>query len=286
MPARLRLLGPVSLPYSVYTFGAATGRSLLVTVCCLLTGALLAGCGSESAPSDKPPTTHTLVFVDQSVSTGAHPEAQSLFADSLAHIISQRMRRVGDRISLFYVHEETLSKAHHLDIQNDIPPPDNKQFRDEQALADAQHKQKTERFITQTTDRFQNALQSAPFSSSFTSWTDLWGTLGVASTVFSSTADRRVLYYFSDMFESMPGPKRRNFDRSPPTSRSQAEQWAQADADGLDSLMVINQSTLQKAEVRVLMGTLATKRQAQPVKFYWLALFQEVGLPRDQIHYN
>lgn len=259
---------------------------LLLGATVLFTAVLLSGCGSESSSSAAPPTTHTLVFVDQSVSTGAHPKAQSLFVDSLAHIADQNMRTPGDRISLFYVHEETLSKAHHLDHANDLSPPEDKQFQDEQALAQAQHKQKTERFLTRTTNRLQEALQSAPFSSSFSNWTDLWGTLGVASTTLSSEADRHVLYYFSDMFESMPGPTRRNFDQTPPTSRSEAERWARTDAQALDSLMVLKQSRLQNATVRVLLGTLATKDHAQPVKFYWLTLFQEVGIPRAQIHYN
>ncbi len=255
--------------------------------CTLLALLLLLGCGSESASSEEaPPSTHTLVFIDQSVSTGAHPEARALFLDSLAHIVDQRMRTAGDRISLFYVHEQTLSKAHHVDIQNDIPPPDDKQFQAEQALAQAEHKKKTEQFITQTTRRLQEALRSAPFSSSFSEWTDLWGTLGVAGTTLSPNTDRHVLYYFSDMFESMPGPHRRNFDRSPPRSRSQAEQWARTDAAALDSLMVLNRTRLQDTRVRVLLGTLATKDHAQSVKFYWRTLFQEVGIPRSHIDYN
>lgn len=255
-----------------------------------LIGALLvAGCGSESDSSSStasPPTTHTLIFVDHSVSTGDHPDARSLFADSLARIVNQKMNTHGDRISLVFVHEKTLSKAHQIDITNDVSAPEDAQFADEQALAQARHKRQTEQFLQNTTQRLQKALQSPPIASSFTDWTDLWGTLGVASTTLSPSADRYRLYYFSDMFESMPGATRRNFDRRPPTSRSQAERWARADADGLDSLMVLRPERLQDARVRVLLGTLATKPHAQDVKFYWLQLFQELGLSRTQIHYN
>ena len=253
----------------------------------LLAATLGTGCDDADAPSSpSPPTTHTLIFVDHSVSTGAHPDARTLFADSLARIVDHNMRTAGDRLSLFFVHEKTLSKAHHLDITNDISPVADKQFEDEQALARARHKQKTTQFVTETTRRLQAALTSPPISSSFTEWTDLWGTLGVASTTLAPSADKHVLYYFSDMFESMPGPQRRNFDRSPPQSRSQAERWAQTDAAGLDSLMVLRPTRLAPARVRVLLGTLATKAHAQNVKFYWLALFQELGLSRTQVIYN
>ena len=249
--------------------------------------AVLTGCGnSDTPPAADPPTTHTLVFVDHSVSTGAHPDARALFADSLARIIDQQMRTHGDRISLFFVHEKTLSKAHHLDVTNDVPPVADKQFEDEQALARARHKQKTEQFIVKTTQRLQEAFASPSISSSFTDWTDLWGTLGVASSTLVPSADRHLLFYFSDMFESMPGPARRNFDRLPPQSRSQAERWARADAAGLDSLMVLRPSRLKTPRVRVLLGTLATKPHAQAVKFYWRTLFREVGIPPEKLDYN
>jgi hypothetical protein len=226
------------------------------------------------------------VFVDHSVSTGDHPEARALFADSLARIVDHNMDTPGDRISLFFVHEKTLSKAHQVDITNDVPPPGDAQFADEQALARARHKRQTEQFLQNTTQQLRTALTSPPIDPAFTDWTDLWGTLGVASTTLAPAADRHRLYYFSDMFESMPGPDRRNFDRRPPRSRAQAERWAQADADTLDARMVLRPARLQTAEVRVLLGTLATKAHAQAVKFYWLTLFQELGLPRSQLDYN
>jgi hypothetical protein len=254
----------------------------------LLIAGTLVGCGGseEPAPSATRTTTHTLVFVDHSVSTGDHPDARALFADSLARIVDQHLRTAGDRLSLFFVHEKTLSKAHRVEVTNDIPPVGDQQFADEQALARARRKQKTQAFLQKTTERLQSALRSPPISPAHTDWTDLWGTLGVASTELSGDADRRQLYYFSDMYESMPGPGRRNFDRTPPRSRSQAEQWARADADTLDALMVIRPERLRSARVRVLLGTLATKAGAQAVKFYWRTLFQELGIPPRRIDYN
>jgi hypothetical protein len=255
----------------------------------LLVVALLApGCGSEPSPSssESPSRQETLVFVDYSVSTGSHPQAESLYVDSLAHIVDRRLRHHGDRLSLYYVHEKTLSKAHRLSVRNEVPRLNDKAFPDEQALARARHKRKTEQFLRRTTRRLQAALRSPPLSSSVSGWTDLWGTVGVATTELTSPADTRTLYYFSDMYESMPGSGRRNFDRHPPQSRAQAERWARTDVPRLDSLMRVEPARLRDVRVRVLLGTLATKPHAQAVKFYWRTFFQELGVPPRQIDYN
>lgn len=255
----------------------------------LVAFALLAlGCGSDSSPSSSEPPSRqqTLVFVDYSISTGGHPRAESLYVDSLAHIVDRRLRHHGDRLSLYYVHEKTLSKAHRLSVRNEVPPLEDKEFPDEQALARARHRRETEQFLRRTTRRLQEALRSPPLSSSVSEWTDLWGTVGVATTELSSQADTRTLYYLSDMYESMPGSGRRNFDRRPPRSRAQAERWARADVPRLDSLMRVETARLQDVRVRVLLGTLATKARAQAVKFYWRTFFQELGVPPRQIDYN
>lgn len=257
---------------------------VLVVLLVLLVGTT--GCGSDPDSSKSPsrPTTQTLVFLDQSVSTGGHPQARALFADSLRHIVHRHLQHPGDRLSLFLVHENTLSKAHRVNLRNDVAPPQKKEFPDERALEQARYRKETEQFLQKATSRLQNFLASPPPTSA--DWTDLWGTLGVASTELSPDVDEHRLYYLSDMFESMPGPARRNFDRRPPTSRTQAQRWARADADTLNTFMVVRPDRLRRARVRVLLGTLATKDHAQAVKFYWRTLFRELGVAREQIDYN
>ncbi len=257
---------------------------LVLVVGILILGGL-SGCGSESSPDENEPAfTHTLVFLDQSVSAAGDTSARALFADSLRHIVHQHLDRPGDRLSLFLVHEKTLSKAHRVNVTNDVDPLEEKEFSDEQALEKARFQNEIEQFLQKATTRLQNFLASPPPTSS--RWTDLWGTLGVASTELAENAGEKHLYYLSDMFESMPGPGRRNFDERPPQSRAQAQRWAQADADTLDTFMILNPDRLQDAQVRVLLGTLATKPHAQDIKFYWLTLFEELGLSRDQVDYN
>lgn len=244
---------------------------------------LLAGCAEEpnDAP-DAPTLRQTLLFVDRSASTNAYPEAEALFSDSLRHLIRTRMRRPGDRLSLFIVHEKTLSKSPRIDLQNQVAPLDDKPFADEQALETARFKKDLEQEFRRLEEEARTFIDGAG-RGSFAKWTDLWGTFGVASEEIDPDANA-ALYYFSDMFESMPGAHRRDFDTSLPSSRAQAEAWAQQDISKLPDLMVLNPAPLRSVSVRVLMGPLATKTGAQPVKFYWLTFFDALGI--ETVDYN
>jgi len=251
----------------------------------LLLSLLLPACGGETTSSEPSrPSQHTLVFIDRSASTGAYPEAQDLFRDSLEHVVRTFLRRPGDRLSAFVVHEKTLSKAHRLDLVNDVRSLQQKDFPDEQAMENARFKKDVEQFLNAQVERLQQFATETASRPEFARWTDLWGTLGVASEEFQADSTRKRVYYFSDMFESMPGERRRNFDARPPEGRKQAEGWAEADAPLLGDEMVLRPDVLDDVTVRVLMGTLATKPSAQPVKFYWLTLFDETGVRR--VRYN
>jgi len=244
---------------------------------------LLTGCGDDQETTAPVPESRTtLIFFDGSASTGASPRARGLFSDSLRSIIRRQMQHPGDRLSLFVVHEKTLSKSPRLELTNDVRPLEDKPFADEQALEAARFKKEQEKEIRRLTDEATNFVRSID-GGTFARWTDLWGTLGVAS---EEIADRgnTTIYYFSDMFESMPGSDRRNFDRRPPGGRSEAETWAETDAKALTEHMVLERENLAGVTVRVLMGPLATKTGAQGVKFYWLDLFDRAGL--GTVRYN
>lgn len=244
---------------------------------------LLPGCGGEeSADTPEPPARQTLLFVDRSASTGAYPDAEDLFADSLRHLVRTRMKQPGDRLSLFIVHEKTLSKSPRLDLENTVRPLEEKDFSDEQALETARFKKELEREFRRLTEKAQAFIDDAD-GGDFAQWTDLWGTLGVASEELVPQR-RTAIYYFSDMYESMPGEERRNFDRRPPADREQATAWARADIEALPDEMILRPERLRNTKIRVLMGPLATKSGAQPVKFYWLELFNALGI--DAVDYN
>jgi hypothetical protein len=266
---------------------------VLIAVLTLL--ASVPGCGGGGEPTsalEPPAPRRTLVFVDRSASTGDYAEAQQLFADSLDRVVRAYLSRPGDRLSAFIVHEKTRSKAYRLDLTNDVSPPEGAEFDDEQALRQARFKRETASFLSEASKRLQAFALEEDGGAAFADHTDLWGTLAVASEELAPAEARKAdappprLYYLSDMFESMPGPQRRNFDRSPPTSRTEARRWARTDAKALQQTMTVRPDRLRQARVRVLLGTLATKAHAQNVKVYWRELFEQIGIPPEQVDYN
>jgi len=264
-----------------------TGFSFVLALVLLLLGT---GCGSDedtSAPP-APPTDHTLVFIDRSASAGGNAQATSVFVDSLDRIVEAYLDRPGDRLSAFVVHEKTLAKSVRLDLRNDVAPIETKEFSDEKALEAARFKREIQRFLDTARTQLERFVRETAARPAFRNWTDLWGTLGVAGEELPPPSDsvRRRVYYLSDMFESMPGSDRRNFDARPPKSRSQAEAWAQTDRPRLDAHMRLRPQRLSGVRFRVLLGPLATKPAAQRVKFYWLALWEEMGIAPDRIDYN
>lgn len=276
---------PVLLPFA---------RALRTSAFCgLLVVLLTAGCGSEENASEAPPkpTHHTLVFLDRSASAQGDASARALFADSLARIVRMHLRRPGDRVRAFLLNEKTRSKAYRLDLRNDVRPLQQKDFPDEQALENARYKKAVAEYMADATSQLQAFAAEADLPAEYARWTDLWGTLEVASEELPSPAAAqqpvaRHLYYLSDMFESMPGDDRRNFDRQPPQDRSQAEAWATRDAERIRSLLTLSSPVLRNARVRVLQGTLATKPHAQDVKVYWQTLFQALDMAPGRVVYN
>ena len=167
---------------------------------------------------------------------------------------------------------------------NDVKLPERKQFEDDQNMELIHHRKETMRYLSATSESLREQLSEMKVEEKFARWTNLWATIGVASEELPKDSSKKQIYYFSDMFESMPGEERRDFDTRPPGSRKEAEAWARNDAKELEKYMPLSPQALRGAEVRVIQGSLAAKDNAPYVKFYWLRLFQEIGI--DELRYN
>mgnify|MGYP006424709057 CR=1 FL=1 len=252
------------------------------------------GCGSEPNSDQAAPRhidvdtaagfTQTLVFVDASESARISDYTQQVFRDSLRGIVKADLDEPGDRLALYPVHEETTSKVGQWSVKNDIPVPEWSQFETDRNSARIEFNGRLNRFVENTGNASVKTLRKVLTNERFTQWTDLWGTLQVISEEVDTSATRAEVYYFSDMFESMPGQKRRNFDRVPPSSKTEAEKWAAQDAKALRNLIKVRLPVLKEIHVRVLPGGLATKDHADAVKYYWERLFRELGVP--EVSYN
>jgi hypothetical protein len=230
--------------------------------------------------------TLTVVFVDQSASSVVDSATRAMFQDTLSGLADNVVGCKGDAIHGFLVHAKTRGKVSRVDVVNTIQPPATEgKPKLSRAKEANKFRRDTSELAKDARERVRSLLD-ARVEPRFKSATDMLGTLEVISDEVASadsTATVRI-YYLGDMYESMPAP-RRNFDRQPPRSVAEAEQWADADTTVLNQ-MRITRERFKNAEVRVLLGNLANKPGMPHVRRYWERVFQNAGFDPDAIDFN
>lgn len=271
--------------------GATAGTQLMAVL--LFLALALAGCGGdekETSPASETEKNkrYTVAFVDQSVSTGRDSAAMKVFQDTLARVIESRMTRPGDKIRMYAVHEKTASKAFRTQMENTAERPQDKTFESEQVMAQARHEAETQRQIKAAVTRAQQFLTDLGKQETFTAWTDLWGTIPILhdaqQRARTSSRTTTVAYYLSDMYESMGGSERRNFEKRHPPSTRVAEKWARRDAGQIRAFYNVPEQPLDGISIRVIPGREAARSGARQVEAYWAELFRELGA--EQVTYN
>jgi hypothetical protein len=240
---------------------------------------LLAACGSEEVK--KPPVrpVQSIVFLDKSASVFDDADyVNRKYAKALQDIVNSNIRTKGDRLDIYYVHENTgkaqvfsdVCQAAVLEDTTHASPTDKEAIRNDFELA--LRKEKSE-FLNQA---LTHMMKPNPTATSRN--TDIWATLEVVNRI-ADTAATINAYYFSDMIESMPGTNRRDFHVKPPKTRELAETWAREDAATLKGTL---RSTLAgKLSVYLVspFKPTSTTRENNPnVTYYWEQLFKEIGV--------
>ncbi len=232
------------------------------------------------------PDQRTIVFYDQSASSRVDAPTAAMFKDSLAAIATNALPCQNDALHAFVVHGHTRAKLNRIDVVNPVLPPDTLNGTTvSKALAVSEYEKSIRPFRDTSRDQLLRVTGMA-VEPKFRRNTDLLGTLEVISDEVGKgdPASPVRIYFFSDMRESMPAP-RRDFDSRPPKDRAEAEIWADADT-AVFSQMSLDRTRFQKAEVRVLMGNLAAKPNAEAVRFYWERLFRNAGFDSTRVRFN
>ncbi len=245
-------------------------KSVLAFSCLLL---LLTACSSEKAKTTPDTPTHTLVFMDKSVSVHVNRAFVSQkYQQAINDIVEQNIHRKGDKLEVYFIHENTakaraltLTARSEMDDVSAASPTDREAAQTAFDLALQREKAVFKRQISAKLVQQNTASSNQK--------TDIWASLPVMAKAAES-GDAVNVYYLSDMIESVAGPGRRDFGKLPPSGRAQADEWAKVDAEQLKQY-AIGSPTITM--ILPFEPTSSVKENNPAVTQYWLTLFDALG---------
>jgi hypothetical protein len=233
----------------------------------------VASCGSEKKEQQSPTeaNNYTLIFIDKTESV--HIENQFVndkFKAALKTIIEENINKAGDRLDVYFVHENT-SKARALSLvaRTTKDPTDGMNATDLEAAQtnyDLMIRRERTIFTQQATKQLLNANTTASNRE-----TNITASVPVIAKAAETGFDVRV-YYFSDMIESLK--QGRDFHKNAPTSAEQANEWAKTDAEKMQNYVIGNPMITM---ILPFEATSSTNENNPNVTAYWQALFQNLG---------
>ncbi|MEZ0542289.1 hypothetical protein [Fibrella arboris] len=236
---------------------------------------LLTACSDKKertqAPADEP--SYTLFFIDKSLSNNSLSEARAVYERVIREAITENVHQKGDKVVVYYVHDNTAkARALALTARTQLPETEGASPTDREAAQSDYELQLTREQATMQRQVLTRLDQ--PNTDLSNQHTDLWGSLDVLARADESGKQVRA-YYLSDMVESMNGPGRRDFHKTPPATNQQADEWAKADAKKLSAQYVIGSPAIRL--VLPFAATASAKENNPTVTRYWHTLFDTMG---------
>ncbi len=241
---------------------------------------LLIGCSPKSNETQKPlnlPLTHSVIFLDKSISVNLNENfVKNKYTGVLQEIIQNNIQQKGDKIELWFIHENT-PKGKVMTLMARTEKPDlagmnatDREFAQGNYEADIQRERTI--FLQKIAIQFDK-----PNTSSSKKETDVLATLTILNNIALQSAGEVKAYYFSDMIESVNAKGRRDFESNPPRNTAEAETWAGEDAKKLTEQL----SNLSGLSVQLILPfePTSTSRQNNPtITDYWKKLMGDLGI--------
>ncbi|MCR9062499.1 MAG: hypothetical protein NXI00_00960 [Cytophagales bacterium] len=234
---------------------------------------------SESA-SEKPAALkpiHTLIFMDKTSSVDVtDPFVAQKYQSLLKEIIDQNIRQSGDRLDIYFVHENTAKgKSLSLISRTEKDNLEGMNATDlEAAQTNYEFSLKKEQgiFLRQSIARLQQKNNGGSNKE-----TNLSAAIPIISDAAENQSEIKA-YFLSDMVESLN--KGRDFHKSSPSSSSISESWANED------LSKFSDSNLTGTEVLLALPfepTSSSKVNNPYVTEYWRILLEGLGASVQEI---
>ncbi len=228
--------------------------------------------GEKSKPTIDEPI-YTLIFLDKTRSVNINNSfVAQKYQQALSEIIEQNIRQKGDKIEVYFIHENTSkARALNLTVRTEMEDVSASSATDREA-AETEFTMALTREKAQIRQRVLQQL-NAQNSGSSNQETDIWASLPVIAKANESGATVKV-YYLSDMIESVKGANRRDFQVKSPKDNAQADEWAKIDADQL------KRYTIGSPDITMILPfepNASVKENNPAVTQYWQKLFSELG---------
>ncbi len=243
-----------------------------IVILLVLFGSCTSNKDKESNLTFQPKT--TLIFIDKSISVDVNKlYISNKFQLALTNIIEENITNTGDKLEMYYIHENT-SKARCFSFTCRTPKEETNGMSETDKEASRTNYElliRKERSYV-----FQQAKKHLMAENTNRSnlQTDIWATFQIMDKEIKSNNTVKA-YYFSDMVESMNGENRRDFHIKPPNNEEEAYKWAKVDAERMTNL------DLSVAQITMILpfDPMSSSKENSPyITHYWNTLFTKLGV--------
>jgi hypothetical protein len=237
----------------------------------LLSFVLISSCGGSEKPNKATaPNIHTLIFIDKTASVDvSKPFVAQKYQQSLKTIIEENINKIGDKIEIYYIHENT-SKARCMSLtsRTDMEDLEGMNATDREAAQttyDLSIQKERSLILKQANIRLNLSNNTS---------SNLETNISASVPVISQAAENQSVvkvFYFSDMVESVKAG--RDFHIKAPKDNSEAETWAKNDAERFKNYAL-------NADISMILPfepTSSTKENNPNVTLYWRKFFENLG---------
>lgn len=216
----------------------------------------------------------TLIFIDKSISVDVNKlYISNKFQIALNKIIEENITNTGDKLEMYYIHENT-SKARCFTVTCRTSKEEtNGMSETDKEAANTNYElsiRKERSYVLQQAKKYLMAENTNRSNLQ----TDIWATFQIMDKETKSNNAVKA-YYFSDMVESMNGENRRDFHVKPPNNEEEAFKWAKLDAEKMVNL------DLSVAQITMILpfDPMSSSKENSPyITHYWNTLFTKLGV--------
>ena len=232
------------------------------------------------APNDLKGNSSILVFIDKTLSVKFDEASTKAWNKQVWTYLQDNYNKNGDKLTIRYVHENTLGAKGEDYVFHVEPLGDLSEFSGKER---SEKEDKYKRDFTTQKQNCRKAIKAGlikNYSSAVSNETDLWATFEIMSRFFNDkSSDNKKVIFFSDMVESKRGKYRKQYDRNRFKSRNDAEAAALADAKYILKEYKINQDALTAIDLSIIFPHGAfDKGDKEYYLYYWENLFDTFGI--------